>query len=60
MDDVTSESLKLENLTPGDFAQARKQAKVLDVLSNPDRIEELLADISRNKPGTLASIGFMK
>ncbi|MGI9570239.1 MAG: AAA family ATPase, partial [Desulfobulbia bacterium] len=60
LEELKPESLKLENLTPGDFAQASKQAKVLDALSDPDRIEELLADISRNKPGTLASIGFMK
>ncbi len=51
--------LALENLTPGDFALARKQAGVLGLGTDPERIVALLEDISRAKPGASASIGFV-
>ena len=57
--EIPADGLAFENLTPGDFAQARKQAVVLGAQSDLTRIIALLADISRTKPGPLASIGFM-
>ena len=60
MADVPSAGLAPANLTPGDFAQARRQARVLGVMDDTDRIVELLATISRTKPGAAGAIGFMK
>ncbi len=54
------EGIMFDNLTPGDFAQAHKQAKVLGILQDSGQIIDLLADISKAKPGMLASIGFMR
>lgn len=57
---VPAEGLAFANLTPGDFAQARKQADVLGYLDNPQQIIGLLSDISRGKPeGGSSSIGFV-
>jgi SpoVK/Ycf46/Vps4 family AAA+-type ATPase len=54
------DALALANLTPGDFAQARAQAEVLAILTQPERIAALLADISRAKPGGSGAMGFMR
>lgn len=59
MSDVPEKGLKFDNLTPGDFAQARKQAKVLNLLGQPERIVSLLAEISKQKPGNAEPIGFV-
>lgn len=48
------------NLTPGDFAKARKQAEVLGILDQPMKIVEILADISRSKPDARGTMGFMR
>lgn len=58
--EVPEEALAPGNLTPGDFAQARRQARVLGVMDKPDRVVELLSSISRTKPGTAGSIGFVR
>lgn len=47
------------NLTPGDFAQARRQAKVLGIMDDRQAVIELLEDIAMNKPGAAAGIGFV-
>ena len=52
MVDVPASGLAFSNLTPGDFAQARKQAEVLGILDNPARIIALISEISRGKPDT--------
>ena len=57
--DVNEEGMALGNLTPGDFAQARRQAEVLGFLQNQSKIIGLLTEISRTKPGTYSSIGFV-
>lgn len=56
---IPEQGLKFENLTPGDFAQVSKQAEVLGAEGDLDRIIELLADVSRSKPGQSENIGFM-
>jgi len=58
MTEVPAEGLKLTNLTPGDFAQARKQANVLGITKQPEKVVLLLDEISRGKPGASGSIGF--
>lgn len=58
LDRVPAAGLAFTNLTPGDFAQAKKQATVLGVMSDADRVVELLADIARAKPGARGVIGF--
>lgn len=57
---VPDAGLKFENLTPGDFAQVRKQAEVLGVLDDVDRLVALLKDVSKTKPGNSENIGFFK
>lgn len=59
MDTVPSGGLRYDNLTPGDFAQARKQAKVLNLLGQHEKIVLLLSDISKQKPGRTEPIGFL-
>ena len=59
MDDAPEAALILANLTPGDFAQARKQAEVLGVSSDRERVCGLLEQISRGKPDSFGSIGFV-
>ncbi len=57
---VPEEGLRLENLAPGDFAQARKQAVVLGVTEDGKKIIDLMVDISRHKPETSSSsMGFV-
>ena len=51
--------LGFTNLAPGDFAKARKQAEVLGILGRPSDLVDLLADISRGKPGASGSLGFV-
>ena len=58
--DIHEDGLRLENLTPGDFAQARKQAEVLGISRDMTKVIALLTDISRTKPGSFSSIGFVK
>lgn len=58
MESPPAEGLAYTNLAPGDFAKARKQAEMLGILGKPTALVELLADISRGKPGASASIGF--
>ena len=58
MTEVPAEGLKLTNMTPGDFAQARKQADVLGITKQPEKVVRLLDEISRGKPGAFGSIGF--
>ncbi len=60
IEDVPEAGLKFENLTPGDFAQARKQAEVLGAQDDVERLVLLLEDISKTKPGTSENIGFFK
>jgi len=57
---VPGEGLALANLTPGDFAQARKQAGVLAMTGDAERIVGLLEEISRAKPNASAAIGFVR
>lgn len=56
--DVPEAGLKFSNLTPGDFAQVRKQAEVLGSLDDIDRLIALLEDVSKTKPGNRENIGF--
>lgn len=56
--DVPDDGLAMANLTPGDFAQVRKQARVLGIDRNVARVIQLLQTISRDKPGSFAKIGF--
>ena len=60
MTDIHEDGLRLENLTPGDFAQARKQAEVLGISKDTTKVIALLIDISRGKPGAFGAVGFMK
>jgi SpoVK/Ycf46/Vps4 family AAA+-type ATPase len=59
--DVPPDGLRFENLTPGDFAKARKQCEVLGVAADVARVIEILDDISRGKPdaggGALGFVG---
>jgi SpoVK/Ycf46/Vps4 family AAA+-type ATPase len=55
---VPAAGLAFTNLTPGDFAQAKKQATVLGVMADADRVVELLSDIARGKPGARGVMGF--
>lgn len=59
LSEVPPPGLKFDNLTPGDFAQARKQAKVLGLLDKPERIVNLVGEISKQKPGASEPIGFV-
>jgi AAA+ superfamily predicted ATPase len=56
--EVPEAGRRFSNLTPGDFAQARRQAELLGVLDNPGELVELLANVSRDKPGGFGAIGF--
>jgi len=58
MTDLPSGALRFDNLTPGDFAQARKQADVLGCSEKTDEVIALLTEISRGKPGAIGRIGF--
>jgi SpoVK/Ycf46/Vps4 family AAA+-type ATPase len=61
MADVPAHGLGFANLTPGDFAQARRQADMLGIAEDLDRVVALIADISRMKPGNpRSSIGFVR
>ncbi len=55
---VPPEGLIYQNLTPGDFAKARKQAEMLAILEQPARLVALLGEISRSKPGSRGAFGF--
>lgn len=59
-DRIPSEAVGIANLTPGDFAKARKQAEVLGVLGDPMRLSEIMLDISRSKPDARGSLGFVR
>ncbi|MGH1353180.1 MAG: AAA family ATPase [Methyloligellaceae bacterium] len=50
--------LLFENLTPGDFAQAKKQSEFLGLLRNKSGVVNLLSEISQAKPGSQSPIGF--
>ncbi len=54
-----AEAMVFSNLAPGDFAKARKQAEMLGILGKPTALTELLADISRSKPGASSGMGFV-
>ena len=56
---VPGDGMTFQNLTPGDFAQARRQARVLGLMDKPLEVIDLLAEISKTKPGNAASIGFV-
>jgi SpoVK/Ycf46/Vps4 family AAA+-type ATPase len=58
MTDLPTGALRFDNLTPGDFAQAAKQADVLGFREKPDEVIALLTEISRGKPGAFGRIGF--
>ncbi len=58
-DRIPPDAAGIANLTPGDFAKARKQAEVLGVLDNPVRLAEIMADISRSKPDARGGLGFV-
>ena len=60
MAEVPPHGLGFLNLTPGDFAQARRQADMLGIVEDADRVIALIAEISRTKPGNpRSSIGFV-
>ncbi len=59
LDSVPNDGLAYTNLAPGDFAKARKQAEMLGILGKPTALAELLADISRSKPGAGGALGFV-
>jgi len=52
------DGLAFSNLTPGDFAKARKQAEVLGIVGNAHALVDLIAEISRSKPGASGVLGF--
>jgi DNA polymerase III delta prime subunit len=59
MAEVPPHGLAFTNLTPGDFAQGRRQADMLGIAEDADRVITLIAEISRLKPGSSrAAIGF--
>lgn len=58
-ENVPEHGLKFDNLTPGDFAQVRKQAEVLGASNDIERIIALLKDVSKAKPGASEHIGFV-
>jgi SpoVK/Ycf46/Vps4 family AAA+-type ATPase len=61
MADVPPHGLVFLNMTPGDFAQARRQADMLGIVEDAERIIALIAEISRTKPGNpQAAIGFVR
>jgi transitional endoplasmic reticulum ATPase len=61
MTQVPPNGLGFLNLTPGDFAQARRQADMLGIAEDVDRVVALIAEISRQKPGSpRAAIGFVR
>jgi transitional endoplasmic reticulum ATPase len=61
MAEVPPHGLAFTNLTPGDFAQGRRQADMLGIAEDVDRVIALIAEISRVKPGSSrASIGFVR
>jgi ATPase family protein associated with various cellular activities (AAA) len=61
MAEVPPHGLAFTNLTPGDFAQGRRQADMLGIAEDVDRVIALIAEISRLKPGSSrASIGFVR
>ncbi len=60
MDEVPAQALGFSNLTPGDFAQARRQADMLGIAEDPVRVVGLLTEISRMKPGASGAIGFVR
>jgi SpoVK/Ycf46/Vps4 family AAA+-type ATPase len=61
MEAVPAHGLGFANLTPGDFAQARRQADMLGIAESPERVVALIAEISRMKPGGPAGvIGFVR
>jgi hypothetical protein len=61
MAEVPPHGLAFTNLTPGDFAQGRRQADMLGLAEDADRVIALIAEISRLKPGSSrASIGFVR
>ena len=57
-ENVPERGFKFDNLTPGDFAQVRKQAEVLGAADDIERLVSLLKDISAAKPGAGENIGF--
>ena len=50
--------LQMANLTPGDFAQVRRQGEVLGLLGDAARMAGLLESVSLGKPGGSPAIGF--
>lgn len=61
MAEVPPHGLVFTNLTPGDFAQGRRQADMLGIVEDADRVIALIAEISRLKPGSSrAAIGFVR
>lgn len=61
MAEVPPHGLVFTNLTPGDFAHGRRQADMLGIVEDADRVIALIAEISRLKPGSSrAAIGFVR
>ncbi|MBI1385298.1 MAG: AAA family ATPase [Rhizobiales bacterium] len=58
IDKAPEAALAIGNLTPGDFALARKQAKILGSYGHPERVLELIERIARTKPGARGRFGF--
>jgi transitional endoplasmic reticulum ATPase len=58
LSNVPEHGLKFENLTPGDFAQVKKQAEVLGATKDTERLIALLKEVSQTKPGNSENIGF--
>jgi hypothetical protein len=52
--------LALSNLTPGDFAQARKRLELLGDATNSDAIAHALEEASLAKPGSSRVMGFSR
>ena len=57
-DDPPAALLQMANLTPGDFAQVRRQGDVLGLLGDSARMARLLETASLGKPGGAPAIGF--
>jgi len=60
-DAAPADGLIYQNLTPGDFAKARKQAEMLGILADDEQLVALIADIARGKPDASGGgLGFVR
>ncbi|MEZ5843667.1 MAG: AAA family ATPase [Hyphomicrobiaceae bacterium] len=60
-DVAPADGLIYHNLTPGDFAKARKQAEMLGILADDEQLTALIAEIARAKPeASGGGLGFVR